>query len=138
MRRYAAALCTPLLSSCSFLRSAMFPATTIRRYFAHSTRNRGVSRSYLNSLAYILPMMYSIFVCSIFANYSVSSIKLNILSILMATPISIRQIWIGKSLAVTIPSVGIGIVVSFIAFSLSTRPLLFRRPAFSSSPTGRR
>jgi len=63
------------------------------------------SRSFLNSLAYILPMMYSIVVCSIFFNYSVivDKAKRNIES-LMATPVSINQIWLGKSLAVTLPS----------------------------------
>ncbi len=77
------------------------------------------SRSFLNGLAYILPMMYSIFVCSIFANYSVvvDKAKRNIES-LMATPVSIKQIWMGKSLAVTLPSIVIGLSVSILAFIL--------------------
>jgi len=75
------------------------------------------SRSFLNDLAYILPMMYSIFVCSIFANYSVivDKAKRNIES-LMATPISVKQLWIGKSLAVALPSVVIGLSVSILAY----------------------
>ena len=88
------------------------------------------SRGYMNSLAYILSMMYSIFVCSIFANYSVVVDKAkHTIESLMATPISIRQIWIGKSLAVTIPSVGIGIVVSLIAY-------IFLNAAFVVPKTG--
>jgi ABC-2 type transport system permease protein len=75
------------------------------------------SRSFLNSLSYVLPMMYSIFVCSIFANYSVVVDKAkHTIESLMATPISIRQIWVGKSLAVTLPSIAVGIVVSIIAY----------------------
>jgi ABC-type Na+ efflux pump permease subunit len=75
------------------------------------------SHTFLNSLAYILPMMYSIFVCSIFANYSVimDKAKRNIES-LMATPVSVNQIWIGKSLAVTLPSVVVGISVSILVY----------------------
>ena len=75
------------------------------------------SRSFLTGLAYVLPMMYSILVCSIFANYSVivDKAKRNIES-LMATPVSINQIWIGKSLAVTLPSVIIGIGVAILGY----------------------
>jgi ABC-type Na+ efflux pump permease subunit len=75
------------------------------------------SRSFLNGMAYVLPMMFSIFVCSIFANYSVivDKAKRNIES-LMATPISIEQLWIGKSLAVTLPSVVFGVCVSILGY----------------------
>ena len=75
------------------------------------------SRIFLNSLAYILPMMYSIFVCSVFANYSVivDKAKRNIES-LMATPVSINQIWLGKSLAVTLPSLLVGITIAVLSF----------------------
>jgi ABC-type Na+ efflux pump permease subunit len=75
------------------------------------------SRSFLNGLAYILPMMYSIFVCSIFANYSVIIDKANRnIESLMATPVSMNQIWMGKSLAVTLPSTIIGIGVSILGY----------------------
>jgi len=76
-----------------------------------------VSRTFMNGLTYVLPMMFSIFICSVFANYSVivDKAKRNIES-LMATPISIRQIWMGKSLAVTLPSVVIGIIVAIVDY----------------------
>jgi ABC-2 type transport system permease protein len=75
------------------------------------------SRDFLNNLAYVLPLMYSIIICSIFANYSVvlDKAKRNIES-LMATPVSIQQIWMGKSLAVTLPSVVIGLTISLIVY----------------------
>jgi ABC-2 type transport system permease protein len=75
------------------------------------------SRSFLNNIANVLPMMYSIFVCTIFANYSVimDKAKHNIES-LMVTPISLNQIWFGKSLAVTLPSSIIGIGVAILAY----------------------
>ena len=75
------------------------------------------SQKYINTLAYLLPLMFSNFICSIFANYAVivDKAKRNIES-LMATPVSIKQIWMGKSLAVTLPSIGIGIGMSIIAY----------------------
>jgi ABC-2 type transport system permease protein len=75
------------------------------------------SREFLSGLTYVLPMMFSIFICSVFANYSVivDKAKRNIES-LMAAPISIRQIWLGKSLAVMLPSVIIGLVVSVVDY----------------------
>jgi ABC-2 type transport system permease protein len=78
---------------------------------------RNYSHSFLSSLAYMLPMMFSIFVCSIFANYAVivDKAKRNIES-LMATPVSIKEIWLGKSLAVTLPSLGVGIAVAILSF----------------------
>jgi ABC-2 type transport system permease protein len=78
---------------------------------------RNYSHSFLSSLAYMLPMMFSIFVCSVFANYAVivDKAKRNIES-LMATPVSIKEIWLGKSLAVTLPSLGVGIAVAILSF----------------------
>jgi ABC-2 type transport system permease protein len=75
------------------------------------------SRAYLSTLAYILPLMFSNFICSIFANYAVivDKAKRNIES-LMATPVSVKQIWMGKSLAVTLPSIGIGIGMAIISY----------------------
>jgi ABC-2 type transport system permease protein len=75
------------------------------------------SRAYLSTLAYILPLMFSNFICSIFANYAVivDKAKRNIES-LMATPVSIKQIWMGKSLAVTLPRTGIGIGMAIISY----------------------
>jgi ABC-2 type transport system permease protein len=75
------------------------------------------SRIFLNGLANIVPMIDSIFVCSIFATYSVvvEKAKRNIES-LMVTPVSLRQIWMGKTLSVTLPSVMIGLAVAIIGY----------------------
>jgi ABC-type Na+ efflux pump permease subunit len=45
----------------------------------------------------------------------VDKAKRNIES-LMATPVTLNQIWIGKSLAVTLPSIMIGISIAIISF----------------------
>jgi ABC-2 type transport system permease protein len=66
-------------------------------------------------------MMYSIFVCTIFANYSVvlDKAKRNLES-LMVTPVGIKQIWLGKSLAVTLPSILIGISIAVLSYIIIT------------------
>jgi ABC-2 type transport system permease protein len=78
------------------------------------------SRSYLNFVVYTLPLIYSILVCAIFAQYSVivDKAKRNIES-LMVTPLSLKQIWLGKSLAVTLPSIIIGLAVSILAYLIT-------------------
>jgi ABC-type Na+ efflux pump permease subunit len=79
------------------------------------------SRDFLNSIVYILPLMFSILVCSIFAAYAVitEKAKRNIES-LMVTPLSLNQIWMAKTLAVTLPSVVIGLVVSILGYVVIT------------------
>lgn len=75
------------------------------------------SQALLDGFASTLPMMFSIWVCTIFATYSVvvEKAKHNI-ETLMVTPISIKQLWLGKTLAVALPSVVIGLVVSIIVY----------------------
>jgi ABC-2 type transport system permease protein len=75
------------------------------------------SRSFLINIVYIIPTMYSFFVCTIFAAYAVivEKSKRNIES-LMVTPLTLRQLWIGKTLAVTVPSVLVALGVSVISY----------------------
>jgi len=51
------------------------------------------SHIFLNSLAYIMPMMFSIFVCSVFANYSVivDKAKRNIESLMATLSVSSKS-----------------------------------------------
>jgi len=77
------------------------------------------SRPVLSGLFNILPVIDSMFVCSIFATYAVvlEKAKRNLES-LMATPISLTRIWMGKTLGVTLPSVMIGLIVSIIGYAI--------------------
>ncbi len=81
------------------------------------TQIQDITRSFMNGLAYSLPMMFSIFICTVFANYSVilDKARHNIES-LMATPLSVKQVWMGKTLAVMLPSTLIGVAVSIIDY----------------------
>ena len=86
------------------------------------------SRLFLNNITYTLPMWYAILICTIFATYSVvvEKAKRNIES-LMATPVSLNKIWMGKTLAVTLPSVVIALAVSVVAFIIMNVVLVIPR-----------
>jgi ABC-2 type transport system permease protein len=76
-----------------------------------------ISQLFLDSIASTLPMMYSILMCTIFAAYSVvvDKVKRNLES-LMVSPISIKQIWMAKTLGVALPSMLIALGVTLIAY----------------------
>ncbi len=74
---------------------------------------RLAGQSFLDGAAYALPCLLSIFVCSIVTNYSIVMDKAKrTLEPLLATPLGIRQIWIGKTLATALPGIVIGILLS--------------------------
>jgi ABC-2 type transport system permease protein len=102
---------------------------------ATQTLMNDFSRSFISGLAFVLPLMYSIFVCSIFANYSVvvDKAKRNIES-LMAAPVSIEQIWLGKSLAVAMPSFAVGFSVSVLAYLVINFAFVMPHTHFSIFP----
>ncbi len=77
---------------------------------------RLTSQSLLNITMSTLPMVLTMLFCSIFSVYSILLDKTKrTLESLLATPLSLRQIWLGKSLAVALPSVIIALLVSFLA-----------------------
>jgi ABC-2 type transport system permease protein len=87
---------------------------------AGSADLRLAAQSYLDNLAYTLPLVLTLLVCSITAGYSIVVDKTKrTLEALLATPLSIRQIWIGKSIAIALPSVALGIGVSILAIAVT-------------------
>ena len=78
---------------------------------------RQEAQSILNAFCATLPMMFSIWVCTIFSTYSVvvEKAKRNLES-LMVTPVNLKQIWMGKTLAVTLPSIIIGLGASIVVY----------------------
>ncbi len=74
------------------------------------------SQALLNITMATLPMVLAMLFCSIFSLYSILMDKTKrTLESMLATPVSLRQIWIGKSMAVALPSVIIALLVSFLA-----------------------
>ena len=84
---------------------------------ASATAVASYSKDFLTSIAYVIPLMYTIVICTVFSNYSVvlDKAKRNIESI-MASPVSVRQLWMGKSLSVALPSLILGLGLSLLLF----------------------
>jgi ABC-2 type transport system permease protein len=76
---------------------------------------KDAAQSAMDSMFFSLPMVLVMLSCSIFAAYAIMLDKTKrSLESLLATPLSLRQLWVAKSLAVTIPSVIIGVGVAVI------------------------
>jgi ABC-2 type transport system permease protein len=74
-------------------------------------------RAFLNGIVYVLPAMYSFFVCTTFAAYAVilEKSRRNI-ETLLATPLTLREMWLGKTLGVTVPSVIIALIIAIVSY----------------------
>ena len=75
------------------------------------------SRGFLNDLTFNMPLWFGVMMCTIFSNYAIIVDKSKrSLESLMATPVNLRQIWLGKALAVSIPSVSIALAAYIMAY----------------------
>lgn len=91
----------------------------LTRQAATSADLRLASQSFIDSYLYTLPFILSIFVCSLASGYSIVVDKAKrTIEPLMATPLNIHQIWIGKSLATALTGVVTGTLISFVALVL--------------------
>ena len=62
-----------------------------------------------------LPLSLTMLICLVLSAYSIVMDKLKrTLESLLATPLSLRQVWIGKSLAVALPGAAVALVVSLL------------------------
>ena len=81
-----------------------------------SAEMRFAGQSFVNIVACTLPLVLTMLICGVFSAYSIIMDKAKrTIESLLATPLSLRQIWLGKSLAVTLPSITIALLVSFLA-----------------------
>jgi ABC-2 type transport system permease protein len=77
---------------------------------------QAASQSFLTTVVYTLPLVLIMLFCSFLSAYAVIMDKAKrTLESLLATPASLRQIWLGKSLAVALPSIVITLLVLLIA-----------------------
>jgi ABC-2 type transport system permease protein len=73
------------------------------------------AQAMMNSVFSGLPLIIIMLVCSVLASYAVILDKTKrTIESLMATPLSLRQIWLAKSLAVAIPACIIGLVMTVL------------------------
>ncbi len=76
---------------------------------------RLASQSFLTGVAYTVPLLLTMLICSVFASYSVVMDKAKrTLESLLSTPLSLRQLWLGKSLGVALPGIAIALFVSLL------------------------
>jgi ABC-type Na+ efflux pump permease subunit len=74
---------------------------------------------FINSMVCTLPFALTMLLCSAFSAYTIVLEKAKrTLESLMSTPISLRQIWIGKSLSVALPGVAAGLVVTYVVLAI--------------------
>lgn len=72
-------------------------------------------QSFLNTIVYTLPLVLIMLSSSFLSTYSIIMDKAKrTLESLLATPASLRQIWLGKSLAVALPSIAVTLLVLLI------------------------
>jgi ABC-2 type transport system permease protein len=77
---------------------------------------RSSSRSLLSGVFSVLPLTLMVILSSVFSAYAIVMEKAKrSLESLLATPLSLKQIWLGKSLAIALPGIVIGLVISLLA-----------------------
>jgi len=108
-------LIVPLLLSFTYVSTASGLMSDLIEQGATTAIIVEAAQKTMNAIFYSMPMIIMMLTCSVLAAYAVvlDKTKRNIES-LLATPLSLRQVWIAKSLAVTIPSAVIGILMSIV------------------------
>ena len=108
-------LIMPLILSIVYISGAYNLIETLYKQGAEAAVIVSAAQATINSVFSSLPLIVMMLTCSVLASYAVVLDKTKrILESLLATPLSLRQMWLAKSLAVTVPSAVIGIVLSII------------------------
>ena len=94
------------------------------------------SRSFLNSLGYLLPMLYSLFACNLTSAGLVFEKQKRSLESLLATPVSMKRIWVGKSLGASLSGVMVGVVMSVVAYCVIAFAEVYPRVHTAIAPSG--
>jgi ABC-type Na+ efflux pump permease subunit len=81
-----------------------------------SDQLRFAIQSFLSGIVYTLPLVLNMLFCSFLSAYAVIMEKAKrTLESLLSTPLSLGQVWLGKSLAVALPGVIISMLVLIVA-----------------------
>ena len=108
-----------LLLSFSFFSGLSGTLETLSKHGSGTDDLVAASRTVLGVIISTLPLVFNMLFSSQLSNYAVITDKSKrVLESLLATPLSLRQVWAGKSLAITIPSVTISFVLSVVALVL--------------------
>jgi ABC-2 type transport system permease protein len=74
------------------------------------------ARSYLAGIAYVIPLLYCLYACNLTSATLPLEKSKRTLESLMATPVSIRRIWVAKSLGASLAGVAVGLGAAVIAY----------------------
>jgi ABC-2 type transport system permease protein len=74
------------------------------------------SRSFLNTIAYLIPVLYCLFAANMTSAGFIFEKQKRSLESLLVTPVSVRRVWIGKALGASLSASIIGIVVGVFAY----------------------
>ena len=105
----------PLFLSFAYVGTASGLMSTLIKQGASTAVLTEAAQATVNGIFYSLPMIVMMLICSVLASYAVVLDKTKrIIESLLATPLSLREVWIAKTLAITIPSAVIGVVISIV------------------------
>jgi len=94
------------------------------------------TRAFLNSMGYMLPMLYSLFACNLTSAGLVFEKQKRSLESLLVTPVSVKRIWMAKSLSSTLSGVGIALGMSVIAYCVIAFAEVYPRVHVAIAPSG--
>ena len=94
------------------------------------------TKAFLSSMGYLLPLLYSLFACNLTSAGLVFEKQKRSLESLMVTPVSVRRIWIGKSLGSTLSGVAIGLSMSLIAYCIIAFAEVYPKLHMAIAPGG--
>ena len=105
----------PLFLSFAYVGTASGLMSTLIKQGASTAVLTEAAQATVNGIFYSLPMIVMMLICSVLASYAVVLDKTKrIIESLLATPLSLREVWVAKTLAITIPSAVIGVVISIV------------------------
>jgi ABC-2 type transport system permease protein len=105
-----------LLMSAYFFFSYFGLVATLSRQNASPETVVVASRVFLTNLAYLLPILYSVFACNMaLAGLLLEKGKRSLESLLV-TPVSVRAVWLGKSFGAAVIGVAFGLSVSVFSY----------------------
>jgi ABC-2 type transport system permease protein len=125
-----------LLMSAFFFFSYFSLTRTLREQGASPALVLQATRTFLNSLGYLLPMLYALFACNLTSAGLVFEKQKRSLESLLATPVSVKRVWVGKSMGAALSGVIIGLAMSIFAYCIIAFGEVYPRIHTAIAPSG--
>jgi ABC-2 type transport system permease protein len=105
-----------LVASSSYFFSYIGISSSLARQHASPAALRAASAAFLGIIAYLVPLLYCLYACNISSATMILDKTKRNLEVMLATPLSVTDIWLGKTLAAAIPAVILGLGVSVFSY----------------------